>query len=195
MSDGRYYLIHYLPSAICHPNTNTQTFPYERVDTIRMDIQIFTTGGTIDKVYFDARSDFEVGEPQIVEILKAANVTVAYQVETLFRKDSLDLTDADRAVIAERVRQTPARQVLITHGTDTMVQTAQALQGLSDKTVVLVGSLSPARFKMSDAEFNIGFALAAVQALPAGVYIAMNGSIFNPENVRKNRARNQFEAV
>ncbi len=158
-----------------------------------MDIQIFTTGGTIDKVYFDARSDFQVGEPQVVEILKGANVTVEYTVETLFRKDSLDLTDADRAVIADRVRETPCRHVLITHGTDTMIQTAQVLQDIPEKTIVLVGSLSPARFKRSAAEFNIGFALAAVQALAAGVYIAMNGCLFDPEKVRKNREMNQFE--
>ncbi len=158
-----------------------------------MDIQIFTTGGTIDKVYFDARSNFQVGEPQVVEILKGANVTVEYAVEMLFRKDSLDLTDADRAVIADRVRETPCRHVLITHGTDTMIQTAQVLQDIPEKTVVLVGSLRPARFKRSAAEFNIGFALAAVQALPAGVYIAMNGCLFDPEKVRKNREMNQFE--
>ena len=160
-----------------------------------MDVQIFTTGGTIDKVYFDARSNFEVGEPQIVEILKGANVTLAYRVETLFRKDSLDLTAADRAVIAERVRETPCRRVLITHGTDTMIQTAQVLQDILEKTIVLVGSLSPARFKATDAEFNIGFAMAAVQTLPAGVYIAMNGCLFDPEKVRKNREMNQFEVV
>ena len=158
-----------------------------------MDIQIFTTGGTIDKVYFDARSNFQVGEPQVVEILKGANVTVEYAVEMLFRKDSLDLTDADRAVIADRVRETPCRHVLITHGTDTMIQTAQVLQDIPEKTIVLVGSLRPARFKRSAAEFNIGFALAAVQALPAGVYIAMNGCLFDPEKVRKNREMNQFE--
>ena len=158
-----------------------------------MDIQIFTTGGTIDKVYFDARSVFQVGEPQVVEILEGAHVTVEYAVETLFRKDSLDLTDADRAVIADRVRETPCRRVLITHGTDTMIQTAQVLQDIPEKTIVLVGSLSPARFKRSAAEFNIGFALAAVQALPAGVYIAMNGCIFDPEKVRNNREMNQFE--
>ena len=160
-----------------------------------MNIQIFTTGGTIDKVYFDAQSDFQVGEPQVVEILKGANVTVAYAVEMLFRKDSLDLTDADRALLAERVRQTPCRHVLITHGTDTMVQTAQSLGEIPDKTIVLVGSLMPARFKHTAAEFNIGFALAAVQALAAGVYIAMNGCLFDPEKVRKNREMNQFEKI
>ena len=160
-----------------------------------MTIKIYTTGGTIDKVYFDAKSEFEVGEPQIVEILREAGVSVEYDVETLFRKDSLDLTDDDRVFIAERVRETPCQHILITHGTDTMVQTARALQGVVDKTIVLVGSLTPARFKISDAEFNIGFALAAVQAMPPGVYVAMNGRIFDPEQVRKNRATNQFESV
>ncbi len=157
------------------------------------DVQVFTTGGTIDKVYFDARSEFEVGEPQIVDIFKEAGVTLAYGVEMLFRTDSLDLTDEDRAVIRDRVERTACRRVLITHGTDTMVQTARALQGLPGKTVVLVGSLAPARFKTTDAEFNIGFALAAVQALSPGVYIAMNGRIFSPDRVRKNREMNQFE--
>jgi L-asparaginase len=158
------------------------------------DIQIFTTGGTIDKVYFDAQSDFEVGEPQIAEILKMVNVAAPYRIETLLRKDSLDLTDADRALIAERVRRTPCRRVLITHGTDTMVDTAQCLDDIADKTIVLVGSLTPARFKYTDAEFNIGFALAAVQALPPGVYLAMNGRTFDPARTRKNRTMNRFEA-
>ncbi len=160
-----------------------------------MDLQIFTTGGTIDKVYFDARSDYEVGEPQIAEILRTAGVSMDYAVETLLRKDSLDLTDEDRVLIRERVLQAPCRQVLITHGTDTMVHTAQALRDVPGKTIVLVGSLAPARFRHSDAEFNIGFACAAVQTLPPGVYVAMNGQIFDPDHVRKNRAANQFEAI
>ena len=160
-----------------------------------MPIQIFTTGGTIDKIYFDARSQYEVGEPQITRILEEANVTLAYEVERLFAKDSLDLTDEDRALIAERVRRTPCRKVLITHGTDTMVQTARALQGIAGKTVVLVGSLSPALFRNSDAVFNIGLALGALQALPEGVYVAMNGRLFDPDRVRKNREENRFEAV
>lgn len=158
-----------------------------------MDIQIFTTGGTIDKTYFDAKSEYEVGEPQILEILREANVTVAYEVETLLRKDSLDLTDEDRDLIRTRVARATCPRILITHGTDTMVLTAQALQEVEDKTIVLVGSLSPAQFKDSDAAFNIGFSVAAVQALPPGVYIAMNGRLFDPAHVRKNRARNQFE--
>jgi L-asparaginase len=158
-------------------------------------IKIFTTGGTIDKTYFDARSEYEVGDPQIVAILREANVTVPYAIEIVLRKDSLDLTDADRALVHERVAAEPAPQVVITHGTDTMVQTAQVLQDVPGKTIVLVGSLSPARFKHSDAEFNIGFAMAAVQALPPGVYIAMNGRLFTPEHARKNREENRFEEV
>lgn len=161
-----------------------------------MHITILTTGGTIDKVYFDARSDYEVGEPLIGEILQEANVTFDFDVETLFRKDSLDLTDADRYVIVERVRESEDQRIVITHGTDTMVQTAQAIHEASPgKVVVLVGALNPARFRSSDAIFNIGFAMAAVQTLDEGVYIAMNGHIFPPEGVRKNRVANQFEAV
>ncbi len=160
-----------------------------------MDVKIFTTGGTIDKVYFDAKSTYEVGDPQIVDILREANVTIDWELETLFRKDSLDLTDEDRAVIVEKVRQESCLRILITHGTDTMIETAKALQGIPGKTIVLVGSLSPARFKSSDAEFNIGFALAAVQTLPTGVYIAMNGRIFHPDRVRKNREANRFEPI
>jgi len=161
-----------------------------------MHITIFTTGGTIDKVYFDAQSDYEVGEPLIGEILQEANVTFDFDVETLFRKDSLDLTDADRFVIVERVRESEDQRIVITHGTDTMVQTAQAIHEVNTgKVVVLVGALNPARFRRSDAIFNIGFAMAAVQTLDEGVYIAMNGHIFPLEGVRKNRVANQFEEV
>lgn len=160
-----------------------------------MPIQIFTTGGTIDKTYFDEKSIYEVGEPQVTSILREANVTADYEVETLFRKDSLDLTDEDRALIVRRVRECPHRRVLITHGTDTMVLTARALQDVSGKTIVLVGSLNPARFKESDAVFNVGFAMAAVQTLSEGVYIAMNGQVFPVDRVRKNQEKNRFEQV
>ncbi|HEV2124594.1 MAG TPA: asparaginase domain-containing protein, partial [Chloroflexota bacterium] len=119
-----------------------------------MHVKIFTTGGTIDKVYFDAKSAYAVGEPLITEILREANVTVAYEIETLFRKDSLDLTDPDRALIARRVGEDESRHVLITHGTDTMVETARVLQDVEAKTIVLAGSLAPARFRNSDAVFN-----------------------------------------
>ena len=164
-----------------------------------MYVQIFTTGGTIDKVYFDAKSEFEVGEPQVTEILRTVGVAFEFGCEVLFRKDSLEMTDEDRAVVAQRVAASEARHLILTHGTDTMVETAQAIEAAlgpdSDRTVVLVGSLTPARFKASDAEFNVGFAAAAVQTLSPGVYIAMNGRVFRPQEVRKNRAANRFESV
>lgn len=159
------------------------------------EIQIFTTGGTIDKVYFDARSQYEVGDPQITAILSEVNVSVPFRVETLFRKDSLDLTDDDRQLIRSTVAETSAHRILITHGTDTMVQTAGVLADLGGKVVVLVGSLSPARFKGTDAEFNIGFAFAAVQLLSEGVYIAMNGKVFAHDAVHKNLEQNRFEPL
>ena len=158
-------------------------------------IQVFTTGGTIDKVYFDAKSDYKVGPPQIDDILDLVNATVPYRIEQLFAKDSLELTDDDRDRIRTAVSGTESRYILITHGTDTMIETGQHLQGIPEKTIVLVGSLSPARFRGSDAEFNIGFAMAAVQTLPPGVYVAMNGRVFDAGKVRKNRDENRFEAI
>ena len=157
-------------------------------------IRVFTTGGTIDKIYFDAMSRFEVGHPQIADILADVNVQVDYSVKSLFMKDSLEITDEDREAIRRHVERAVEDRILITHGTDTMVHTAAALNGVIDKVIVLVGSLSPSRFKGSDAEFNIGFALAAVQLLPPGVYIAMNGLVFEHDEVHKNRAENRFEA-
>ena len=160
-----------------------------------MHVKIFTTGGTIDKVYFDEKSDYQVGEPQISEILHDANVKCSYRIETLLRKDSLDMTDADRALIRSAVARDEAINVLITHGTDTIVETALVLRDVADKTIVLVGSLSPARFRKTDAQFNIGFAFAAAQLLPPGVYVVMHGCIFDPLHVRKNRDQNQFEVI
>ncbi|XOB98537.1 asparaginase domain-containing protein [Deinococcota bacterium DY0809b] len=158
-------------------------------------VQIFTTGGTIDKVYYDAKDDYTVGDPQIGKLLEEARVNFPYAVEPLLRKDSLELTDADRARIRAAVAAAEARRVLITHGTDTMVETARALEGIPGKTIVLVGAMQPARFLGSDAEFNIGYAACAVQLLPPGVYIAMNGQVFRSGKVRKNRAKLRFETV
>ncbi|HAN96762.1 MAG TPA: asparaginase [Planctomycetaceae bacterium] len=160
-----------------------------------MTIRILTAGGTIDKVYFDALSEYSVGNPQIVGILASAAVEVPTAVETLFRKDSLELTDDDRATIVARVQAIAETRILITHGTDTMTRTAEALREVSGKTIVLVGSLSPACLKETDAEFNVGFAFAAVQLLPPGVWIAMNGRVFAAGQVRKNRDANRFEAT
>ena len=160
-----------------------------------MKLTIFTTGGTIDKVYFDAASEFEVGESQIGHILREAMVTLDFEVRSLMQKDSLDMTDADRGVIRHAVEECATRHVLITHGTDTMAQTATALAGIAGKVIVLTGALSPARFRSTDAVFNIGMAVAAVQSVPEGVYLAMNGQVFAAGHVRKNRERNRFEAT
>ena len=159
-----------------------------------MTVRILTTGGTIDKVYFDAKSSYQVGEPQIGELLAEAGVTCPYEITALLRKDSLELDDDDRARIAAAVTAAEESRVLITHGTDTMVDTARALPADAGKTVVLVGAMQPARLRVSDAFFNIGFAFAAVQLLPPGVYLAMNGRVFDPRRTRKNVADQRFES-
>lgn len=160
-----------------------------------MKIKIFTTGGTIDKIYFDQKSKYQVGDPQAGGVLERANVVVEYDVESILRKDSLDLTDKDRSWICERVKSEPLGRIVITHGTDTMIETAKALGNGSGKTVVLTGSMYPAEFRDSDAIFNIGCAVTAVQLLPPGVYIAMNGRVFDPLRSKKNVELNRFEEL
>ncbi|MCP4143473.1 MAG: asparaginase [Chloroflexi bacterium] len=156
-------------------------------------IKILTTGGTIDKVYFDAKSTYEVGEPNIERVLAELPLTVDYSVKSILRKDSLEITPADRNVLIAAVQDTEEKHIIVTHGTDTMVETAKALQeAIPDKTIVLTGALEPALFKTSDAMFNIGCAIAAVQALPAGAYITMNGRIFKSGNVVKNVELGRF---
>jgi L-asparaginase len=161
----------------------------------RPDVQpilVVTTGGTIDKVYFDARSDYEVGESVVDEILRQARVRAPWQLLAVLRKDSLELTDADRTLIRERIAAHPALRVVVTHGTDTMTLTARALEELPGRTIVLTGSLAPARFAETDAVFNVGMAFAAAQTLPEGVYIAMNGQVFAAAEVHKDSERNEF---
>lgn len=158
-----------------------------------MKLQIFTTGGTIDKVYFDALSEFQVGDSAVDSILKEANVGFDYEITQLMRKDSLDLTDADRAEICDAVRNCSAEAVLLTHGTDTMAVTARLLSDVTDKTVVFTGSMQPARLRSTDAVFNVGFAAAGAFSLPAGAYVAMNGRFFDPAHVTKNRDAQAFE--
>ncbi|MEJ8568991.1 asparaginase domain-containing protein [Elongatibacter sediminis] len=156
---------------------------------------IITTGGTIDKIYFDDKSDYQIGEPQISQILHAMNVGFEFEVNALMRKDSLHMSDEDRKRIRAAIVESDAEHVLITHGTDTMVDTASVLQDIPGRTIVLTGALNPARFRDSDAVFNIGCAVGAVQSQPAGVYIAMNGRVWDPARVRKNRDANRFEPI
>ena len=157
-------------------------------------LTIVATGGTIDKIYFDDKSAYQIGAPQIGEILKQLGVAFEFEVIALMRKDSLHMDDADRDLVRRTIAAQPHRHVLVTHGTDTMVETARALAGISGKVIVLTGALNPARFQGSDAVFNIGCAVGAIQALPDGVYIAMNGRVWDPARVRKNRDANRFEA-
>jgi L-asparaginase len=158
-----------------------------------MKLHIITTGGTIDKVYFDAKSDYQVGAPVIGELLTRMAVGFPFTVESAMRKDSLDMTEADRTLIRRLVCDCQEECVLITHGTDGMVATAMALRDIADKKIVLTGALQPAAFAQTDAIFNIGCAIGAVQSKPSGVYIAMNGEVFAADKVRKNVAANRFE--
>ena len=159
------------------------------------NLLIVTTGGTIDKVYFDDKSDYKVGEPQIGRILEELGVAFRFRVIPLIRKDSLHIGAADRELLRATITAQGEDKVLITHGTDTMVDTAKVLATIPGKTIVLTGALNPARFRGSDAEFNIGTAVGAVQSLPEGVYSAMDGRIWDPARVRKNADANRFEAA
>lgn len=155
-------------------------------------IHILCVGGTIDKIYFDAKSKYEIGAPAIGKMLAELPVYFKTTVTALMAKDSLEMTDSDRDHIVQAVKDSPHRQIIITHGTDTMPLTARALANLPNKTVVLTGALAPAIFRDSDAMFNVGCALAAVQTCQPGVYIAMNGQIFDGNNVRKDVPNDRF---
>lgn len=155
-------------------------------------IRILATGGTIDKIYFDANSEFQVGEPKVKDILEEANINLEIEIESLFKKDSLELGDADRKIICEAAQRASENRIVITHGTDTMSVTARALMNIRNKTIVLTGSLEPAGLRNSDAYFNIGAAITAVQLLPPGVYITMQGKIFPAGQVEKNPSTRRF---
>jgi L-asparaginase len=157
-----------------------------------LPILVLTTGGTIDKNYFDALSEYQVVDSGIPALLKEARVALPLRIEEVCRKDSLELTDADRAELARRIARAPETRVVITHGTDTMTDTAKALAGIAGKTIVLTGALSPARFAETDAPFNLGMAFAAAQIAPPGVYIAMSGQVFDGLSVRKDREAGRF---
>jgi L-asparaginase len=160
-----------------------------------MKIKVFTTGGSIDKIYSTRESNFVVGEPQVSAIFLQASVVFDYEVESLFKKDSLELSDIDRWLIADKVRHAEERYILITHGTDTMISTALELLDIPGKVIVLTGAMQPAAFVYSDAAFNIGSAVTALQTLPEGVYLLMNGKVFDPRHARKNLELDCFETT
>lgn len=158
-------------------------------------ILVVTTGGTIDKSYFDALSEYQIGESVVAKLLQIARVTHAYRVEEVSRKDSLDLTDEDRERLRDRIAAASEQRVVVTHGTDTMTQSAEVLRSVTGKTIVLTGALAPARFSESDAAFNLGMAFGVAQVAEPGVYLAMNGEVFKAGEVRKDRAAGKFVLI
>ena len=161
-----------------------------------MAIRVFITGGTFDKTYdeISGRLDFE--DTHVPEMLRLGRCRLDVEVRTLMMVDSLDMTEADRRLVLENCRSAAEDRIVITHGTDTMADTARLLgdAGLA-KTIVLTGAMVPYAFGSSDGLFNLGSALSFVQALPHGVYVAMNGQWWPWNNVRKNRDKGVFEAL
>ena len=161
-------------------------------------IRIVVTGGTFDKQYDELKGALSFTATHLPEMLRLGRSRVEVTVDRLMMIDSLDMTPADRARIVERCREAAEPRIVITHGTDTMVETASALAtttpALANKTIVLTGAMVPYAFGSSDGLFNLGSALSFVQTLPAGVYIAMNGRHFRWDQVQKNRATGVFEA-
>jgi L-asparaginase len=162
-----------------------------RLDTQR-SILVLTTGGTIDKTYFDSLSQYQIKDTMVAHLLEVARVTLPFRIVEVARKDSLDLDDADRARLVEAARSAAEDRIVITHGTDTMTTSAAALGAIAGKTIVLVGALTPARFAESDAAFNLGMAFATAQVAPPGVYITMNGTVFRAGEVVKDRELGAF---
>lgn len=159
-----------------------------------MKLRFITVGGTIDKVYFDQLSQYQVGAPGVGRILQDLPVSFEYTVESIMRKDSLDMTPEDRLLVRDAVERCEDRYIVITHGTDTMIETARQLIGIPDKRIVLTGAMQPASFRNSDAIFNVGMAIGVAVTQPAaGVWITMSGQVFNPLKARKNRERGVFE--
>lgn len=161
-----------------------------------MSVRVFVTGGTFDKEYNELTGTLHFEETHVREMLHRGRCMMDVQISVLMMMDSLDMQEAQRTAIAEACRDCAESQIVITHGTDTMVETARVIAAaVPDKTIVLTGAMIPYAFGSSDGLFNLGSALSFAQALPAGVYVAMNGRVFPYDNVRKNRERGIFEAL
>ena len=159
-------------------------------------ICLFVTGGTFDKEYDEIRGTLDFGDTHLPQMLEMARSRLGVTVRTLMMVDSLDMTDADRQLIARSCGDVPESRIVITHGTDTMVATARVLANeVAEKTIVLTGAMIPIAFGSSDGLFNLGGALTVVQVVPPGVYIAMNGRVFDWDDVQKNRDTGVFEAL
>jgi len=161
-----------------------------------MTIRIIMTGGTLDKIYNKLNGQLEFSDSHVAEMLNQARCKIPFVLERLMLKDSLQMTEVDRQLIVKQCQAATETQLVITHGTDTLTETGRVLaQHITDKTVVLVGAMIPYKFGNSDALFNLASAITAVQLLPQGVYITMNGFIFSWDNVRKNKELGQFEHI
>lgn len=159
-------------------------------------IRILVTGGTLDKEYNQLDGELVFTKTHIADILTQAKCTAQVEIETVMLKDSLHMDSSDRVKIMERAAACTEDKVIITHGTDTMPETAGVIgRNIKDKTIVLLGAMVPYSFVNSDAMFNLGCAFSAVQLLPHGSYITMNGKIFTWDNVRKNRQKGEFEVL
>jgi L-asparaginase len=159
-----------------------------------MKIVFIQTGGTIDKDYPRAKGGyaFEIGEPAVKRILQKANPNFDFKIISILKKDSLDITEGDRMKIRDACDKTAANRIIVTHGTDTMIETAEKLSSIRGKVIVLTGAMKPERFVDSDASFNVGTAVGAVNVLQRGVYIAMNGRIYPWNKVKRNSHTGQF---
>lgn len=161
-----------------------------------MAIRIFVTGGTFDKEYNELNGTLFFQDTHLPEMLKLGRSRLKVQIRTLMMVDSLEITESDRILMVDNCKKCPEDKIIITHGTDTMVETAVFIANeISDKTIILTGALVPYKFGSSDGLFNLGSSLAFVQHLPHGVYISMNGKYFNANNVRKNKQLGEFEEI
>ncbi|GAA4320987.1 asparaginase domain-containing protein [Flaviaesturariibacter amylovorans] len=161
-----------------------------------MAIRIFVTGGTFDKEYNELTGQLFFKDSHLPEMLQLGRARVAVDIRTLMMIDSLEMTDIDRELIARHCQEVDDTMIIITHGTDTMAETARVLaQSVQGKTIVITGAMIPYKFGSSDGLFNLGSAIAFVQTLPPGVYVAMNGRYFNAGNVRKNKLTGEFEEL
>ena len=159
-------------------------------------IRVLVTGGTFDKEYDEIQGRLFFKDSHLPEMLSLGRAKLPLEVRTLMMVDSLDMTEADRAIIAEQCRATPGSRIVITHGTDTMAETARFIaERVQDKTIVLTGAMIPYKFGSSDGLFNLGSALAFAQTLPNGVYVAMNGRCFAAARVQKNKQTGIFEEM
>lgn len=161
-----------------------------------MSIRIFITGGTFDKEYNELNGKLYFKDSHLPEMLKLGRSRVDFSIRTLMMIDSLEMTESDRQIIVDNCQKCKEERILITHGTDTIVETAQFLaKSVNNKTIVLTGAMIPYKFGSSDGLFNLGSSLAFVQVLTHGVYISMNGRYFTWDNVRKNKRLGEFEEI